>query len=128
MLVDDLFLFSVIMFDVTSRVTYKNVPNWHRDLVRVCENIPIVLNGNKVDIKDKDRQSRADCLSACGPSWASRFALLLRRSSRTSRSTRIRASAAGAVEGCLQRPCRASETRATEQLPPSVAVGAEEAS
>jgi hypothetical protein len=33
------------MFDVTSRVTYKNVPNWHRDLVRVCENIPIVLTG-----------------------------------------------------------------------------------
>lgn len=26
-----------IMFDVTSRVTYKNVPNLHRDLVRVCE-------------------------------------------------------------------------------------------
>ena len=41
------------MFDVTSRVTYKNVPNWHRDLVRVCENIPIVLVGNKVDIKDR---------------------------------------------------------------------------
>jgi GTP-binding nuclear protein Ran len=39
---------AVIMFDVTSRVTYKNVPNWHRDLVRVCENIPIVLVGNKV--------------------------------------------------------------------------------
>jgi len=36
------------MFDVTARVTYKNVPNWHRDLVRVCENIPIVLVGNKV--------------------------------------------------------------------------------
>uniref|UniRef100_A0A2K5QLF6 GTP-binding nuclear protein Ran n=1 Tax=Cebus imitator TaxID=2715852 RepID=A0A2K5QLF6_CEBIM len=28
-------------------VTYKNVPNWHRDLVRVCENIPVVLCGNK---------------------------------------------------------------------------------
>ena len=41
------------MFDVTSRVTYKNVPNWHRDLVRVCENIPIVLTGNKVDIKER---------------------------------------------------------------------------
>lgn len=26
-----------------SRLTYKSVPNWHRDLVRVCENIPIVL-------------------------------------------------------------------------------------
>ena len=41
------------MFDVTSRITYKNVPNWHRDLVRVCENIPIVLVGNKVDVKDR---------------------------------------------------------------------------
>ncbi len=44
---------AILMFDVTSRVTYKNVPNWHRDLVRVCENIPIVLVGNKVDIKDR---------------------------------------------------------------------------
>lgn len=43
----------IIMFDVTSRITYKNVPNWHRDLVRVCENIPIVLTGNKVDVKDR---------------------------------------------------------------------------
>ena len=41
------------MFDVTSRVTYKNVPNWHRDLVRVCERIPICLVGNKVDVKDR---------------------------------------------------------------------------
>ena len=44
---------AIIMFDVTSRVTYKNVPNWHRDLVRVCENVPIVLCGNKVDVKDR---------------------------------------------------------------------------
>ena len=44
---------AIIMFDVTSRITYKNVPNWHRDLVRVCENIPIVLVGNKVDVKDR---------------------------------------------------------------------------
>jgi GTP-binding nuclear protein Ran len=43
----------IIMFDVTSRITYKNVPNWHRDLVRVCEGIPIVLCGNKVDVKDR---------------------------------------------------------------------------
>jgi len=41
------------MFDVTSRITYKNVPNWHRDLTRVCENIPIVLCENKVEIKDR---------------------------------------------------------------------------
>jgi len=44
---------AIILFDVTSRITYKNVPNWHRDLVRVCENIPIVLCGNKVDVKDR---------------------------------------------------------------------------
>ena len=44
---------AIIMFDVTSRITYKNVPNWHRDLTRVCEGIPIVLTGNKVEIKDR---------------------------------------------------------------------------
>lgn len=56
------------MFDVTSRVTYKNVPVWHRDLgrsgrsvfvtvyvcgCRVCPNIPMVLVGNKVDVKNR---------------------------------------------------------------------------
>ncbi|EGG19412.1 GTP-binding nuclear protein Ran [Cavenderia fasciculata] len=44
---------AIIMFDVTSRVSYKNCPNWHNDLTRVCENIPIVLCGNKVDVKDR---------------------------------------------------------------------------
>ncbi|OJD12575.1 GTP-binding nuclear protein GSP1/Ran [Emergomyces pasteurianus Ep9510] len=43
----------IIMFDVTSRITYKNVPSWHRDLVRVCEHVPIVLCGNKVDVKER---------------------------------------------------------------------------
>ncbi|KAG0151960.1 hypothetical protein CROQUDRAFT_36153 [Cronartium quercuum f. sp. fusiforme G11] len=43
----------IIMFDVTSKITYKNVPNWHRDLERVCEGIPIVLCGNKVDVKER---------------------------------------------------------------------------
>ncbi|KAJ6473372.1 GTP-binding nuclear protein RAN [Mycena polygramma] len=43
----------IIMFDVTARITYQNVPNWHRDLERVCENIPIVLCGNKVDVKER---------------------------------------------------------------------------
>ena len=47
------------MFDVTARITYKNVPNWHRDLVRVCENIPIVLCGNKVDIKDRKVKAKS---------------------------------------------------------------------
>ena len=46
---------AIIMFDVTSRVTYQNVPIWQRDLVRVRGNIPIVLCGNKVDIKDRKK-------------------------------------------------------------------------
>jgi len=44
---------AIIMFDVTARITYKHVPNWHRDLTRTCGNIPIVLVGNKVDVKDR---------------------------------------------------------------------------
>ncbi len=51
---------AILMFDVTSRVTYKNVQNWHRDLVRVCENIPIVLVGNKVDIKVRERMRETE--------------------------------------------------------------------
>ena len=49
---------AIIMFDVTSRVTYKNVPKWHKDLTRICENIPIVLVGNKVDQKDRRVRAR----------------------------------------------------------------------
>lgn len=49
---------AIIFFDVTSRITYKNVPNWHRDIVRVCEDIPIVLCGNKVDIKERRVKAR----------------------------------------------------------------------
>ena len=47
------------MFDVTSRVTHKNVPRWHQDLTRVCGHIPIVLCGNKVESTDKGRYTRA---------------------------------------------------------------------
>lgn len=47
------------MFDLTSRVTYKNVPVWYRDLVRVCENVPIVLVGNKADIKNRKVKAKA---------------------------------------------------------------------
>ena len=45
---------AIIMFDVTARSTYDNVSKWHSDLIRVCgDKIPIVLCGNKVDVKDR---------------------------------------------------------------------------
>lgn len=44
---------AVIMFDVTSPSTYRSVSTWHRDLIRVCPNIPIVLVGNKIDVRDR---------------------------------------------------------------------------
>jgi GTP-binding nuclear protein Ran len=44
---------AIVMFDVTSAATYRNVQTWHRDLVRVCPNIPIVLVGNKIDVRDR---------------------------------------------------------------------------
>lgn len=46
------------MFDVTSRITYKNIPKWYKDLTRICEQIPIVLVGNKVDQKDRKVRAR----------------------------------------------------------------------
>ncbi|CAA0839130.1 GTP-binding nuclear protein Ran-3 [Striga hermonthica] len=49
---------AIIMFDVTARMTYKNVPTWHRDICRVCENIPIVLCGNKVDVKNRQVKAK----------------------------------------------------------------------
>ncbi|KAL5727236.1 GTP-binding nuclear protein [Ranunculus cassubicifolius] len=49
---------AIIMFDVTARLTYKNVPTWHRDVCRVCENIPIVLCGNKVDVKNRQVKAK----------------------------------------------------------------------
>ena len=48
----------IIFFDVTARITYKNVPNWYRDITRVCDIIPMVLCGNKVDIKDRQVRPR----------------------------------------------------------------------
>jgi len=44
---------AIIMFDVTSRITYKNVPHWHKDISRVCDEIPIVLCGNKIDSNER---------------------------------------------------------------------------
>ncbi|CAD7681986.1 unnamed protein product [Nyctereutes procyonoides] len=38
---------------------YYDVPNWHRDLVRVYENIPITLCDNKVGTKDRNVKAKS---------------------------------------------------------------------
>jgi len=44
---------AIIFFDLTARVTYKNVANWFRDVNRVADGIPMCLIGNKCDVKDR---------------------------------------------------------------------------
>lgn len=45
---------AILFFDVTARITYKSLPSWYKDLVRVCgDGIPIVVVGNKCDSKER---------------------------------------------------------------------------
>ena len=39
----------IIMFDVTSRITYKNVPNWHRKSTAVAylQRVRILIKDNR---------------------------------------------------------------------------------
>jgi GTP-binding nuclear protein Ran len=49
---------AIIMFDATSRASYKNLPTYQRDLARICGDIPIVLCANKAD--DQNRRIRPE--------------------------------------------------------------------
>lgn len=42
---------AIIMFDVTSRLTYNKVESFHKKIKKVCGDIPMVLCGNKVDCR-----------------------------------------------------------------------------
>ena len=48
---------AIVMFDVTSRATFKNVPRWLMKLRTLTTlnnvNIPTIVCGNKVDLKDR---------------------------------------------------------------------------
>jgi len=44
---------AIMMFDVCARITYQNVPKWHKDFGRVCPDAHMVLVGNKVDVKER---------------------------------------------------------------------------
>ena len=44
---------AIIMFDVTDKKTYMDVPKWYSDFTRVVNDGVTVLLGNKVDVKDR---------------------------------------------------------------------------
>lgn len=44
---------AILMCDLTRSDTCEALMRWKRDLDRVCENIPIVVCGNKVDREDR---------------------------------------------------------------------------
>ena len=55
---------AIIMFDVTSRITYKNVPNWHRDLVsRACPHGTTLCGGPNATQKGRGTQGAASNLT-----------------------------------------------------------------
>ncbi|KAH8970038.1 hypothetical protein BDL97_02G065700 [Sphagnum fallax] len=46
---------AMIIVDLNAKLTYKNLPTWHRDLLEVCGRIPVVLCGiNNMDMKNRE--------------------------------------------------------------------------
>jgi GTP-binding nuclear protein Ran len=39
----------ILMFDLSSRISYKNLIYWYKDILRICNSIPIVLVGTNVE-------------------------------------------------------------------------------
>lgn len=40
----------VLVFDVTRKITYKNLTDWYGELRQYCEGIPCLLVANKIDV------------------------------------------------------------------------------
>ncbi|KAL4679704.1 hypothetical protein H8959_009354 [Pygathrix nigripes] len=51
--------YAIIMFDGTSRVTYKNVPTWHRDQVRCVKTSPSCCVATKWNIKNRKVKAKS---------------------------------------------------------------------
>ena len=50
---------AIIMFDLTSRITYNAIPTWYRDLQKITQNkdFQVVIVGNKLDLERKVKQN-----------------------------------------------------------------------
>lgn len=40
----------ILLFDVTRKMTYQHLADWYKELREYCENIPVVLVANKIDV------------------------------------------------------------------------------
>ncbi len=49
---------AIIMFDLTSRMSFRDVLMYFNDIRKICGDIPIVVAGNKVDILDRKVKER----------------------------------------------------------------------
>lgn len=45
---------AIVMYDVGSKITYRNIPNWMMNLNK--QNIPSIIVGNKIDIPNKVKE------------------------------------------------------------------------
>lgn len=48
----------ILAFDVTRKVTYKNLNDWYKELRKYRENIPVILVANKIDVDYKVTQKK----------------------------------------------------------------------
>ena len=40
----------ILLFDVTRKITYQHLTDWYKELREYCDNIPVVLVANKIDV------------------------------------------------------------------------------
>jgi GTP-binding nuclear protein Ran len=45
---------SILLFDVQNRESYNNLQKWNSAIKRVTGDIPLIVCGNKVDLKDRE--------------------------------------------------------------------------
>lgn len=43
----------ILLYDVTKTDSFEHITNWLKSIREICDNIPIVLVGNKIDLPDK---------------------------------------------------------------------------
>lgn len=49
---------AIIMFDVTSMTSYKDVPKWYNKITKINEKVPVVIVGNKIDSDNREVKTR----------------------------------------------------------------------